>query len=142
MWKALENVVPLVRPGGILVLAIYNDQGGPSRMWATVKRAYNRLPPRARFLVLYPSFLRLWGPTMVRDFVRGAPFWTCRKYDRPRGMSPWNDVVDWVGGYPFEVARPDEVFEFYRARGFSLEKLRTCGGGHGCNEYVFTKDAH
>ncbi len=54
-------------------------------------------------------------------------------------MSPWRDVVDWVGGYPFEVARPEEIFEFYRQRGFVLVKLKTCGGGHGCNEFVFEK---
>lgn len=86
-------------------------------MWATVKRAYNRLPPRARFLVLYPSFLRLWGPTMVRDFVRGAPFWTCRKYDRPRGMSPWNDVVDWVGGIPLRGSEARRSFRVLPAAG-------------------------
>src|SRR5579883_1073022 len=27
MWQALDNVAPLVRPGGTLFVAIYNDQG-------------------------------------------------------------------------------------------------------------------
>jgi 2-polyprenyl-6-hydroxyphenyl methylase/3-demethylubiquinone-9 3-methyltransferase len=54
-------------------------------------------------------------------------------------MSPWRDVVDWVGGYPFEVARPEEVFEFYRDRGFRLVTLKT-NGGRGCNEFVFAKE--
>ena len=54
-------------------------------------------------------------------------------------MSPWHDVVDWVGGYPFEVARPEQVLDFCRGRGFELRKLKTCGGGHGCNEFVFGK---
>jgi 2-polyprenyl-6-hydroxyphenyl methylase/3-demethylubiquinone-9 3-methyltransferase len=54
-------------------------------------------------------------------------------------MSRWRDIVDWVGGYPYEVATPDEIFDFYRARGFELSKL-VCGGvGLGCNEFVFTK---
>jgi len=52
-------------------------------------------------------------------------------------MDPWRDVVDWVGGYPFEVARPEEIFDFYHQLGFQLEKMKTCGGGLGCNEYVF-----
>ena len=55
-------------------------------------------------------------------------------------MSPWRDVVDWVGGYPFEVAKPEDVFEFYRMRGFKMFRLTTCGGGHGCNEFVFIHD--
>jgi len=47
--------------------------------------------------------------------------------------------VDWVGGYPFEVAKPEEVIDFYLQRGFSLKRLKTCGGRSGCNEFVFTK---
>ena len=84
-----------------------------------------------------PAFVRLWGPTIIRDIFRGRPFTTWRDRKASRGMSPWVDVVDWVGGWPFEVARPDDVFYFMRDKGFRLEQLKTCGGGHGCNEYVF-----
>jgi 2-polyprenyl-6-hydroxyphenyl methylase/3-demethylubiquinone-9 3-methyltransferase len=59
--------------------------------------------------------------------------------DRGRGMSRWHDLLDWVGGYPFEVARPEEVFERLRGAGFTLAYLKTCGGGLGCNEFVFTR---
>jgi len=54
-------------------------------------------------------------------------------------MSPWHDLIDWVGGLPFEVAKPGDLLEFYRSRGFELIRLRTCAGGIGCNEYVFRK---
>jgi 2-polyprenyl-6-hydroxyphenyl methylase/3-demethylubiquinone-9 3-methyltransferase len=54
-------------------------------------------------------------------------------------MSAWHDIVDWAGGYPFEVARPEEVFHFFKEKGFQMEKLKTCGGGLGCNEFVFVK---
>jgi SAM-dependent methyltransferase len=137
MWEALANVAPLVRPGGQLFIAIYNDQGRPSVMWHAVKRAYNMLPPGMRFLVLIPSFMRLWFPVIIRDLVGGKMFRTWDSYLKERGMSPWLDVVDWVGGYPFEVAKPEEIFEIYSAKGFSLEKLKTCAGGLGCNEFVF-----
>jgi 2-polyprenyl-6-hydroxyphenyl methylase/3-demethylubiquinone-9 3-methyltransferase len=62
------------------------------------------------------------------------------RYNERRGMSRWRDIVDWVGGYPYEVARPEEVFNFCRARGFTLTKLKCGGVGLGCNEFVFTKD--
>jgi hypothetical protein len=52
-------------------------------------------------------------------------------------MHAWYDLVDWIGGWPFKVARPDEVFRFLRDRGFTLVEMTTCGGGHGCNEFVF-----
>lgn len=57
-----------------------------------------------------------------------------------RGMSPWQDVVDWVGGHPFEVAKPETIFDFYRHRDFVLSRLKTCAGGHGCNEFVFARN--
>ncbi len=54
-------------------------------------------------------------------------------------MSRWHDLVDWVGGYPFEVAKPEEVFERCKARGFVLEKLVTAGGGLETNQFVFAR---
>lgn len=140
MWKALDNAGRLVkRPNGQLFIAIYNDQGAASRRWLRVKQAYNALPEGLRWLVLGPAFLRLWGPTTIKDVLRGRPFHTWRHYaqNSERGMSPWRDVVDWVGGLPFEVAKPEGIFDFFSERGFTLERLKTCGGGLGCNEFVF-----
>ena len=54
-------------------------------------------------------------------------------------MSAWYDLIDLVGGYPFEVAKPEQVFTFFYDRGFKLEKMKTCAGGLGCNEFVFLK---
>lgn len=143
MWQALENVTPLVRPGGTLFVAIYNYQRGMTPVWTWVKRAYNRLPNGLRWLVLGPALIRLWGPRTIYDLLRGKPFHTWRHYaeHNVRGMSAWRDVVDWVGGYPFEVAKPEEIFRFYRDRGFVLGNMVTCGGGLGCNEFVFVRTA-
>src|SRR2546427_5644386 len=55
MWRALENVVPLVKERGQLFISIYNDQGGPSARWRRVKRTYNALPETLRWLVLIPA---------------------------------------------------------------------------------------
>src|SRR5579883_1489776 len=100
MWKALENVAGLVAPGGALCVAIYNDQGSASRMWTRIKRAYCRSPRPLRAAILLACYIRLWGPTTVKDLLRGRPFASWRSYGGPRGMSPRRDVLDWVGGYP------------------------------------------
>ena len=139
MWTALANVVQAVAPGGILAIAIYNDQGRTSWIWGRVKHAYNRLPRRLRFLVLWPAFLRLWGPSLIRDFLTGKGLSRWCEYQSERGMSPWHDVVDWVGGWPFEVATPEAITAFYRQRGFRLIRETTVGRGHGCNEFVFRR---
>lgn len=141
MWQALENAhLPLVS-GGLLFIALYNDQGRRSLYWKRVKSLYNQLPKELKFVILAPTFLRLWGPTILRDCFHGRPFQQWQSYSENRGMSPWRDVVDWVGGYPFEVATPEKVFEFYKTSGFKLVTLKTCGGGLGCNEFVFEKEA-
>ncbi len=140
MWRALELVADCVASDGKLFIAIYNDQGGTSRRWRAVKRLYNRLPS----LLQTPYAVAVALPREARSFaihaVRGHPEvyirnWT--QYDLERGMSKWNDVVDWIGGYPFEVASPAKIFTFYHDRGFQLQNLVTCAGGPGCNEFVF-----
>ena len=139
MWEAIRNASDLVETKGLFYLSIYNDQGAPSKKWLWTKKTYNRLPSWLRFAVLGPSAVRLWGPTTVRDFLRGRPFETWRAYGRQRGMSPWEDVVDWVGGLPFEVAKPEEILDFLRPLGFNLIRLKTCAGGLACNEFLFQK---
>ena len=140
MYDGLKKAGDLVKPGGTLFIAIYNDQGFATKCWWGVKKAYNALPGALKLLVLIPCFIRLWGPTTIKDIFRLKPFNRWRTYKEERGMSPWRDVVDWVGGWPFEAAKPEEIFDFYHSRGFRLEKMFTCAGGHGCNQYVFTKD--
>ena len=53
-------------------------------------------------------------------------------------MSVYYDWIDWLGGYPFEVAKPEEIIDYFRKNGYILEKLRT-NQGLGCNEFVFKK---
>lgn len=140
MWEALGNMVPLVSPGGLLFIAIYNDQGTPSRRWAAVKRFYNRSSKPVRFAVALAVFAKEYWRRMLKDFLKLRPFDSIRNYEgKRRGMTAWRDHIDWVGGYPFEVARPEELFEFYRQRGFRLKKLVTCRGSVGCVELVLKR---
>ncbi len=139
LWQALDNVAALVRPGGTLCLAIYNDQGRLSLRWRKIKALYNA--HRATRLLVFAtcsSYLVLRG--LGGDLLRlQDPTRRYREYRRNRGMSVLHDWRDWLGGYPFEVAKPEAILAFYRARGFTLERLTTCGGSHGCNEYAFVK---
>src|SRR5918911_458270 len=58
MWRAMANVGRLVAPRGLLFISLYNDQGLRSRVWRTIKRTYNRLPPLMR-----PAFVvAVMGP--------------------------------------------------------------------------------
>ncbi|MBO6937182.1 MAG: class I SAM-dependent methyltransferase [Deltaproteobacteria bacterium] len=143
LWEALRIADLPVRRGGSLFLALYNDQGGLSRMWTAIKRVYVESSPPVRMALTLGTGLGLTLRQVPGRVARGMnpiPIEAWRAKREDRGMSQWTDLVDWVGGYPFEVARPEEVFEFYRERGYELEFLKTCGGGRGCNEYVLRKD--
>ena len=104
--------------------------------WSVTARKEGLLALEAQIPALDDPFIAK-GLQLLRDLLRGRPGATWRAVKKGRGMDPWRDVVDWVGGLPFEVAKPEQIFEFCRARGFILEKLYTCAGGHGCNQYVF-----
>jgi SAM-dependent methyltransferase len=144
MWKGLENAALPVANGGKLFVAIYNDTGTQSARWKWIKRTYNRLPG----LMKTPFALAAIAPDELKsalrsilnlrpgDYIRS---WT-EYADKNRGMSRWHDIVDWVGGYPYEVATPEQIFDFYRSRGFTLTKLHCGKVGLGCNEFVFVKD--
>ena len=144
MWPALENMVPLVRDGGRLFIAIYNDQGETSRRWLLIKQIYNQLPAPLAIafgaLVMGVRDLRfLAGDLLKLRPGRYIRRWTQYATNSLRGMSRYHDMIDWVGGLPFEVAKPEAIILFFQARGFKLVNLRTCGGGHGCNEFVFVR---
>lgn len=139
MWRAIENAQRSVEQGGKLFIAIYNDQGRQSQIWWWVKKSYVSSSKLGRSLILLPAYLRLWGPTMARDLLKLQPFKTWRDYGKNRGMSAHYDVLDWVGGFPFEVATPEAVTEFHERAGFALLNLKSCGKGLGCNEFVFER---
>jgi 2-polyprenyl-3-methyl-5-hydroxy-6-metoxy-1,4-benzoquinol methylase len=140
MWKALDHAAPLVADDGKLFIAIYNDRGGTSRRWAKVKHFYNRSSRPVRALLVLTIGAWFQGRAALSRLARLQNPFPFKQHPevRLRGMSVWHDLVDWVGGYPFEVAKPEQILDFYRERGFILQRLKT-DGGSGCNEYVLQK---
>lgn len=163
MWRAIDLVQQRVAPGGRLWIALYNDQGGISDRWKRVKKLYQRCPPalRTAYVILVGGIWAAWRVLCLRVPIKlagivlspvaldppaafaGAPTSDTSPANvaakRQRGMHWWYDLVDWIGGWPFEVALPDDVLKFLRERGFELVDLQTVGGGLGCNEFVFRR---
>lgn len=132
MWQALENVSLLVASRGLLFIAIYNEQGWVSNYWKKIKKTYNKhIVFQLITILIHMPYLFL-----LRFLVRAST----GRLKNDRGMSIWFDMLDWLGGYPFEVAKPEEIFSFYRRQGFRLVNLKTCAGKQGCNEFVFLKE--
>lgn len=142
MWQGLDSACRTVAPGGRLFIALYNDQGQRSVWWRRTKRAYNRLPRLLKPVVALAFCAALETTAAAWAICRFKPTQYLARltsYHNVRGMSPWHDAVDWIGGYPFEVATPDAVLDFCRLRSLVLIRLKTCGGKLGCNEFVFER---
>ena len=129
---ALSNACRLVKPGGHLVIAIYNHHFS-SPIWKLVKWTYCQLPEVGRALLiglLYPPlFLATWLLTGKHP------------YASRRGMSFYHDVVDWVGGYPYEYAAAAKVQKLVEDKGFRLLRQEKAKVPTGNNEFIFQRNA-
>jgi 2-polyprenyl-6-hydroxyphenyl methylase/3-demethylubiquinone-9 3-methyltransferase len=141
MWDALSLVQKLVEDDGLLFIAIYNDQGWLSKFWLRIKSAYvaNTLSKNLITLAFLPYFV---GGYFAKNLLQGRlvnPFNFQRAGAGRRGMSRYYDMIDWLGGYPFEVASPEQIVEFYVQDGFETQRVASVGRKSGCNQFVFKK---
>lgn len=135
MWSACQKVIPLVKPGGILYIAIYNDNGPSSLRWQKLKKIYNQ-SALGRFLVSGVCIPYFFFLNLFLSLKRGENIF--KSYRKKRGMSIYHDWIDWIGGYPYEYAKVSEIFRFYHERAFDLINIHTVCS-IGCNEFVFRK---
>jgi hypothetical protein len=130
MDTALTNAASLVAPDGHLILAIYNHHW-TSPAWRLLKRTYVASPALLQQLMvlsLYPVIMAAkWAVTQRNPL------------QQERGMHFYYDVVDWVGGYPYEYASCDAVEAAMTKRGFSLLRRIPARVPTGCNEFVFRR---
>jgi 2-polyprenyl-3-methyl-5-hydroxy-6-metoxy-1,4-benzoquinol methylase len=130
--RAVYSAASRVSVGGFLAVALYNDQRWISSYWTAVKRIYNtgsigRMAMIATHLP-YVSARALLRAARGRDSIE-------------RGMSLWHDYIDWLGGWPFEVASPDTVSSWVEPQGFVRRTIRSVGRRQGCNEFVYERIA-
>jgi 2-polyprenyl-3-methyl-5-hydroxy-6-metoxy-1,4-benzoquinol methylase len=152
MWEALEKVQCLVKDGGKLFVAIYNDAGEESRLWLQRKRTYCGLPLPLKplyFLWIYAP-IELERMNALKSLKRGRLDQAVKKflkylrqsrsYKTNRGMNQLYSMIDWIGGYPYEFASADALVSFYEAAGFELVKLLP-NEHTGNHQLVFVKRA-
>jgi len=132
MWNGLDIVRENVQQGGFLFIMIYLDRGWNSVMWRWIKRFYcsGLIGKIITMSVCFPYFL-MRG--ILADLVRFKnPIKRYTEHYKKRGMSKFHDWIDWVGGYPYEVATPEEIDAFYSERGFVRRNIKK-------TQYVFEK---
>ncbi len=137
MWHGLDLASIPVKENGKLYIAIYNTQI-QTPIWRIIKKTYVSSPKLIQNILNIIFMIYFSTGLFIADVLRGInPL--RRHTDLNRGMVVYNDAVDWIGGYPFETAKPEEILDFYKSKGFVLDKMITVGGKMGCNEFVFRK---
>lgn len=140
LWRAVDRAGGFVRPGGLMLLAIYR-RTALCRFWAWEKRRFTHGPAwfralaRATYRGVFVAGLLATGRNPRRYF---------QAYRMNRGMDWRHDMDDWLGGYPYQSASLDEVQGFLRERGFVAVKQKVRSGGlgvlgSGCDEYLFRR---
>jgi 2-polyprenyl-6-hydroxyphenyl methylase/3-demethylubiquinone-9 3-methyltransferase len=129
MWDAVSVLCDYVREGGILYLAIYRETRF-SRQWLSVKRIYNKQGLLTKKVMVFGYALG----SIIWQLLRGEnPMRHILTYkEKSRGMSWIRDIEDWLGGLPYEYARPEVVKQFVEQRRFSLVRQEGM-------EYLFLK---
>ena len=137
---AIERAAQMVRPGGLLVLALYR-RTSLDPFWIAEKRWYARASKggQAAAQWLYMAGLRAALLLKGRGFARFRDTYVSR-----RGMSLTHDVHDWLGGYPYEPVGADELAERLANLGFDevrrFARPKELGLlGSGCDEFVFRR---
>ena len=139
MYSAMENILITLKHNGVLFIAIYNKQQFFTKFWHLIKRIYNQSPLIIQRIIGYIFFVYFLVGLFVFDTIRFKNPILRHSGKGRRGMSFYTDIIDWIGGWPFEVATPDEIFDFYYSKDLNLSKIKTCGNKMGCNEFVFRR---
>jgi len=145
MWDAIKSAISLVKPKGLLFIAIYNKTSS-SKYWLRIKQLYNLLPKVGKQIVVFFYFL-LFNIIFQLSRMKN-PFKIINEYKKNRGMDPLIDIKDWFGGLPYEYATFEEVINFFKNNKFNLELIKYKKynlsniemNNFGNNEFVFRKN--
>lgn len=135
MYQALENVSILMKEQGIFYLAIYNRSRswwiGTSQFWLSVKKLYNKSGYLGKNIIFGLYFLYFLLDSII---CLKNPFQRMKKFNR-RGMNWYHNVLDWLGGLPYEFAAPYEITNFFAKKSIYSQKIEN-GYGLACVEYL------
>lgn len=140
-WKSLRNLIHVCKSGTLLHLALYNDQGLESKRWLAIKKKYQKIPSFLKMLYIFYIVFPLEFKKIIYFCVKKNPLLYLKKiinYKKNRGMSYFYDIIDWVGGYPFEVSKPEEVISFLKKNDFTIKKIKK-NSGSGNNIFLAKK---
>ena len=129
LWKAIKNAIYL--SNDLIMLSLYSNIANYDNDF-TAKQNYNK-------------FNELEKKKNIADYVMTVKQSSKKNeeilnWNTPskRGMNKYNDIIDWVGGFPYEVCSTKQINQFMEENGFILiQKYDPVQ--QACHEWLFKK---
>lgn len=132
MWEAIKNAISIpIKEDSKIMISIYQDKKNYERD-LSLKMNYNKAGfIKKKYIVLKQIYM-----LMSRRRRKGLnPFtWNEKK---ERGMNEYHDLIDWLGGLPYEVATKEEIERFFSENGGW--RLKKNDPSEACHVYLFSK---
>ena len=137
MWKAMDNTAKLAKKNALLYIALYDYdiQVNPTpEFWLDVKKRYN-----------FSSWLRkrkmeiwyIWRFMLDKKISKLPEVISLAfNYKQSRGMAMYNNLKDWLGGWPMDFAKRADVRDWAERNKLEMLTMKT---GEANTEYLFGK---
>lgn len=136
MARAVRTAASLTKPDGLFIVALYR-KSPMCGVWGGIKRTYCMSPRPVKKI----AELGFFGVMTAAHRAAGK-----KSSDyAERGMDLYHDAVDWLGGYPYQSAAPEDMpqlvgTDFELAKDFNTRPAPVRGIlGTGCAEYVYRR---
>ena len=131
MWQAIANAMTRVKQDGMFFISIYS-KGPAFAADLDLKQRYHRASLSGKRKMEF-DWIRGQYEQRARSGQVPEGWWS---EGRERGMDAYYDLVDWLGGLPYEVATVPELVSVLRAAGLETLRFRECAGDGGCHILV------
>ena len=141
MYRALLKAMAMVAPERLFLVALYRKTK-MCNFWKIEKKFYSKSSSQVQRLIRKIYMALFFLDYRLRTGKKSAEY--IRDYSESRGMNYYNDVHDWLGGYPYESVNPNKLKLFMKNNGFDCRReflMPSSLGffGSGNDEFAFQR---
>ena len=115
-----------------MIVSIYNHHW-TSPLWKKLKQVYCFSPKTIKKIIIYSFAPLIWVAKLCV-----TKKWPSKK---ERGMDFFFDVVDWVGGYPYEYVSINEFSRLCQRENLITVRVSAATVPTGCNEFILRRES-
>jgi 2-polyprenyl-6-hydroxyphenyl methylase/3-demethylubiquinone-9 3-methyltransferase len=131
MWQAIENAVSLCNNTGQVMITLYSNViGFENDLAGKIKYNNSDILSKKKMIADFVMLVKQNASNNTEIVNWNTP--------SKRGMNKYNDIIDWLGGYPYEVCTTTQITEYMSIHGFRLLK-KLDDPNKAVHEWLFQK---